>query len=261
MNRILPALGLGVLLIIGVLGLLLPSCGGGPDKDVSRKLQEAQAAFLDAESPAHYLRVAALYQDVLDRDFVNGAVLFNQGNAFMRAGQKGRAVAAYRQASRYRARDEYLKSNLELVLGSTSGRTSRGLVDYVFFWQEWLSFPEKIHAATAACALTLLAGLLSLFRKAKGLRRALGWFLLFVSLLFVTSAAIDWYRHDVIRHGAIVVPESTAHKGNSDSFAPAFSEPLTEGAEFILIEKRGEWLHLELEAGTGWIRSDQAVVY
>jgi len=243
------------------LGLLLTSCGSGPDKAVSRKLQEAQAAFLDAASPGDYLSVAALYQEVLDKGFMNGAILFNQGNAFMRAGQKGRAVAAYRQAIRYRARDEYLKSNLELALGPNASRSARSLVDHVFFWQEWLSFPEKIHAATAACALALLLALAGLVRKAHGLRRALGWALFLASLLLVASAALDWYRHDLIRHGVVVVEEATARKGNAESFAPAFSEALTEGAEFTLREERGDWLHIELDAGSGWIEAHDAVVY
>lgn len=241
--------------------LLLSSCGNGPDKAVSRKLQEAQAAFLDAESSVDYLRVAALYKEVLDRGFVNGAVLFNQGNAFMRAGQKGRAVAAYRQASRYRARDEYLKSNLELALGQNPTRSSTSLVDHIFFWQEWLSFPEKVEAATAVCAVTLFFALIGLVWRPRGLRRALAWAVLFVSLLLVASAALDWYRHDVIRHGVVVVDEVVVRKGNADSFAPAFSEPLEEGAEFILREERNEWLHLELDAGSGWIEKHNAVVY
>ena len=261
MNRTVSALWLIIPPLMVALCVFFSSCGSGPDKAVSRKLQEAQAAFLDAESPDDFLQVAALYREVLDRGFVNGAVLFNQGNAYMRAGQKGCAVAAYRQASRYRARDEYLKSNLELALGQNASPTSRSLVDHVFFWQEWLSFPEKVEAATAACAVTLLFALIGLVWRPRGLRRALAWVVLIAALLLVASAALDWYRHDVIRHGVVVVDEVIARKGNADSFAPAFSEPLGEGAEFTLREERKNWLHIELDAGSGWIEKHHAALY
>jgi len=248
-------------LLLAAFCLLFSSCGAGPDTAVSRKLQEAQAAFLDSQSPDDYLRVAALYGEVLDRGFLNGAVLFNQGNAYMRAGQKGRAVAAYRRAIRYKARDEYLKSNLELALGRSADPPSRSLVDHVFFWQEWLSFPEKVGAATAAWAFTLLLAFFGLLWRPRGVRRALVWTLFIAALLLMTSAALDWYRHDVIRHGVVVADEVIARKGNARSFAPAFSEPLREGAEFIVREERENWLQIELDAGPGWIEKQDTVVY
>ena len=51
------------------------------------------------------------------------AVLYNQGNAWMRAGATGRALAAYRQAQRYRPRDPYLAANLQNALAA-SGRNA-----------------------------------------------------------------------------------------------------------------------------------------
>ena len=59
-----------------------------------------------------------MYQAILDRGYVSGVVLYNQGNAFMRAGQRGRAVAAYRQARRYLGPDPFLEANLAYALGN-----------------------------------------------------------------------------------------------------------------------------------------------
>ena len=101
-------------------------CGGRVDPTMFSQFQRAQEAFDQAQQPDEFLRVAALYQEMLDTGLVSGAVLYNQGNAFMRAGQRGRALACYRQAVRYRPRDPYLAANLNYALGSVATSTAEG---------------------------------------------------------------------------------------------------------------------------------------
>lgn len=240
---------------------LLTACGGRPDSGTSRTLQEAQNAFLDASTVDEYLQVAALYDRVRESGFVNGAVLFNQGNAYMRAGRPGLAVAAYRRAERFRPRDPYLEANLELALGAGAGPESRTLLDHFFFWQDWLGFHEKVRVAAAVGAIALALGLTGLFLGRSRKRRTVTFGVLFITLLLTASAALDWYRHDVVRSGVVVVSEVEARKGNAESFAPAFSTALEEGVEFTLLEERGGWLHIRLRTGPeGWIPRDAAVI-
>ena len=240
---------------------LFSSCGSRPDSGTSLILQEAQNAFLDASTEADYLQVAALYDRVLESGFVNGAVLFNQGNAYMRAGRTGLAVAAYRRAERFRPRDPYLEANLELALGAGAGPGSRTLLDHFFFWQDWLGFHEKVRAAAGAASVALVLGLAGLFLGRSRKRRTFALGVLFITLLLTASAALDWYRHDVVRSGVVVVEEVEARKGNAESFAPAFSTPLEEGVEFTVLEERGGWLHIRLRTGPeGWIPRDKAVI-
>ena len=53
--------------------------------------------------------------------------------------------------------------------------------------------------------------------------------------------------------------EVIVRKGNSTSYEPQFNQPLYEGVEFTLIERRGDWLRIELPDGnSGWISADQA---
>ncbi len=50
--------------------------------------------------------------------------------------------------------------------------------------------------------------------------------------------------------------------GNSESFAAAINEPLSEGAEFTVLERRREWVRIEVAGGlTGWIEDASAVYY
>lgn len=105
-------------------------------------------------------------------------------------------------------------------------------------------------------------GLLALYaRRHPALRRvAVGTLL--VALLSGLSAAYDWYRFDRLEHGVVVVDRVVARKGNASSYEPAFTEPLPEGTEFRVLERRGDWLQFQLPGGPrGWLSSEAAETY
>ncbi len=262
-----------------LLGLCLTgfSCGRAPDAEIDAKLRELDAGFATADSQEDFEALARLCQDVLDRGFVNGDLLFCQGNAFMEAHMPGRAIAAYQNARRFRIRDARLKSNLETALGGRLSEDSRSLIDHFFFWQAWLSYPEKYQAAVLAGVITLLLGLLLFrYKRAAALRRSALLFL-FLTLILCASTALDWYCYDFTRHGVIVTDDVFAWKGNSISSSKAFKEPLGEGTGFVVLEEWGKWVRIRLDSdqvkGTGksgesrrtatecWILRDAAVFY
>ena len=241
--------------------LLCAGCARGVDLEMAETFQEAQKTFDQARSADDFLRAAGLYQSILDRGVVSGAVLYNQGNAYMEAGQRGRAIAAYRQASRYRPRDPYLEANLEFALGADSPSGRRPMIEYVLFWQDWLSYPEKFRLAAALSLVTFALGTAALFRHRRLLAR-LTIVGLALTLLFSFSAGYDWYRFEKLVHGVIVEQQVIARKGNGTTYEPAFTEPLTEGAEFHLIERRGAWSLVRLPAGEeGWLENETIVLY
>ncbi len=251
----------GLLLLMALAVALCAGCATRVDLEVSRTFQEAQETFDDAESPDDFLRAAALYQSILDRGVVSGVVLYNQGNAYMQAGQRGRAVAAYRRAKRYRPRDPYLEANLQFALAADgrSGRR-RPLIEYVLFWQPWLSYPEKFHVTFAAALVTFALGVAALFRR----RRLFGRLAVVgaaIALLLAFSAGYDWYRYEAVTHGVVVRDDVIARKGNAATYEPAFTEPLSEATEFRLIERRGDWLLVGLSGGKGWVREADVVLY
>ncbi len=242
--------------------LLCAGCARGVDLEVSQTFQEAQKTFDQAKSADDFLRAAGLYQSILDRGVVSGAVLYNQGNAYMQAGQRGRAIAAYRQTQRYRPRDPYLQANLEFALGAgnpTGGR--RPVIEYVLFWQDWLSYPEKFRLTAALAVVTFAVGVAALFRHRRLLAR-IAIVGVALTLLFSFSAGYDWYRFEKTVHGVIVQTEVIARKGNGTTYEPAFTEPLSEGAEFRLVERRGAWSLIRLPGGEeGWVEDEAIVLY
>ena len=238
--------------------LTIGGCSTAPDLETSRQFQEAEQTFDQATSPEEFV-VAAQRFGRLNRDgFASGAALYNQGNAWMRAGRPGRAIAAYRLAQRYRPRDPYLTANLQSALVA-AGRTQQneerpGIARYVFFWQDWLSYPEKFRSTTLLLAATLGLLLLSQLTSHRILLRRSAFVVGGACLLAAASTAWDWHRFERVVHGVVTDESVTARKGNSESYESAFSDPLSEGVEFVVLDVRTEWLHVQVgDAGTGWI--------
>ena len=268
MQTLQPALGARgyLLVLIAVCGVAVcgvAGCGGGVDPETSLDFQEANRAFAAADSTAGFLSVANRYQAILDRGVLSGAVLYNQGNAWMRAGETGRAIASYRQAYRYRPRDSHLAANLRSALASTSvPPPATPLVGYLFFWQDWLSYPEKFTLSTVLLMVTLVAATLVQFEGCRIAGRRCGALSGLLLILALFSTGWDWYRFERTEHGVVITDEVTARKGNSENYEPAFTELLREGAEFQVLERRGDWLHIRLGgSGDAWLEDRDTVTY
>jgi hypothetical protein len=241
--------------------LLLSGCGRAADADLAAKFQAAQRAFDDARKPEEFAKVAALDQEILDRGGVCGPVFYNQGNAWMRAGRPGMAVAAYRQAERYLPRNRDLDENLRTALGRDASAARPPLIEMIFFWQNWLSYPEKFYLAAAAAILTFLLAAAELFTGRRALRK-IAWAGLLLSGVLAFSAGYDWHRFQYVKHGVVTQPETVARKGNAATYEPAFNGPLSEATEFQLLDARGDWLQIRLPGGgEGWIEEKAAVVF
>jgi tetratricopeptide (TPR) repeat protein len=240
---------------------LLSGCAGSPSVELSQQFQAAQATFDRAKTPEEFLRAAAMYQEILDSGFVSGAVLYNQGNAFLRAGQRGRAIACYRQAQRYRPRDPYLDHNLRAALNAPAA-PARPLIEYLLFWQDWLSYGGKFRWFAGLGVLTFAVAVAALYVPRRRWLNAIAAAGLAGTLVLGLSTGYDEYRFAVLRHGVVTAHEAVARKGNAESYEPAFTQPLAEGAEVEVREERGDWLLVRLPgAKEGWLRRDQVVVY
>jgi tetratricopeptide (TPR) repeat protein len=240
----------------------LAGCRSRVDSQTTLLFEEAQEAFQNAKSRDDYLTAAGLYQQILERGVVSGVVLYNQGNALMRAERRGLAIAAYRRAQHLRPRDPYLESNLRYALGpeADTGRR-RSWMKMLLLWQDWLSDQELWEAATMAAALACLCGLARLWWRPRVLG-GLALASLAVALLFSAAVGYDGYRHAHATGGVIIDSEAVARRGNARSFEPAWAEPLGDGVEFQLVECRNGWLCIRLSDGReGWVERGHAALY
>lgn len=243
--------------------MLFSGCSTAPDLETSRRFQQAEETFATAKTSDQFLQAAAQYQEILDGGFASGSVFYNQGNAWMQANEVGRAIVAYRNAQRSLPRDPYLAANLRQALTKT-GKPAEGqksLIDYLFFWQNSISYLEKTWIVTGLLLAVLLMALAAQgTRYSKELKR-LNIVILVAFVLMAGSLARDWTNFELSKHGAIIT-DTTARKGGSESYEPAFNQSLTDGTEFTVKSEQNGWLHIDVAgAGEGWIPERNGVVY
>jgi len=241
---------------------LLAQCSRLPDEDELRAFDHAETAFSSAVEPGGFLEAAALYESMLKDRYENSAVLYNLGNAYAKAGENGRAIAAYRRALRYRPRDPYLLANLESVQGKPSPETDPSLLELLLFWRTWLSYPLKARLFLCSAALVFVLAFARVLLRTR--RRAIRPALAAAVILFLLCGltfSLDVMSIEFSRHG-VITKEIVARKGNGEGYDPAFNEPLAEGTELQVLERRGDWLKIRLGKNlTGWVPESEVAVY
>ena len=245
------------------IALLISGCGSQPNLDTLRKFDEAEQVFAAARSKDDFLRAASLYQEVLTLGFDSGAVFFNQGNAWFRAEEFGRAIAAYRQAEQQLPRNRFVKANLKraMVTAGVDMELRTSLVDRLLFWQTVTSYREKLIAVTLLLAMFLICVVTAQLSQRRMLFRRVAVSLASLLVVATLSLARDWYSIEATQH-AVLVKTTEARMGGSENYEPAFKEPLREGTEFIFLESNSDWTHVQVnETTSAWVPSRLIVTY
>lgn len=223
-----------------------------------RAFVQALAIFDAAKSPGEYRESARVFESILADGFRSGAVYYNLGNAYFRAGQFGRAILNYRKAQAYRPRDPYLKANLEQALAAAPGRLSEAPKpwwNHVLFWTDWLAIPTKIRACSlmlCAAALVVLGAVYSRYSRLHWVTAAFA----FVSIALGIDIALH-YDGAVGSTHAVITGETVARKGTGNSYEAAFDQPLRDGAEFQILNETADWTFGHFEGiGDGWVRNE-----
>jgi tetratricopeptide (TPR) repeat protein len=222
-----------------------------------RTFVRALELFDHAKTAGEYREAAQLFESLLTDDYQNGAVFYNAGNAYFRAGDFGRAIANYRKAKIFRPRDARLDANLRQALAVAPGRLAQPpepFWKHILFWSEWLSFPEKFQAIFGVFCLGLAFGVSAVLLR----RKRLFWFAGF-GLAITLVLSVDAFLTDANMHSrhAVVTAETMPRLGSGDRYEAAFNQPLKDGAEFTIIDRNGDWVLGHFEGiGDGWVRRD-----
>ena len=202
---------------------------------------------------AHTL-VAGKLEALWSAEDINQATLaYNVGNSWFHAGRYGRSVLWYRRAEELGYKSKQLTSNLDYVrkqrldhlpsnfgsqpvaithqIASSNTWMFFAIAVYVlFWWQTWMFIrsdrSEKSRMVVAA-SIMLLVSLMTAFRVAYS---------------------------PVSSDGVITAMDVTARKGPGLVFAPAFTSPLNQGTEFVLLQEHASWQEIKLSNGTrAWL--------
>jgi len=240
-----------------------------PAGELQRHLESAERAFrrgveLEETDPSaareQYERALLHYERLVRDDGVrNGRLYYNIGNTYFLLGDIGRAILNYERAALYMPGDENVKANLEYARSRRIDRVeleeSERIFKTLFFLHYDVPLRIKLVIFTVVFALLWVFAALRLFLYVPALRTLIVVSTV-VSGIFLVSIAVESVHASRNPEGVVTAREVIARKGDAETYQPSFTEPLHSGTEFVLIEERSEWLHIELEDGSRcWIPS------
>jgi tetratricopeptide (TPR) repeat protein len=206
-----------------------------------------------------YEEAAGAYQALLRQGALSPVVYFNLGNAWFKAGQTGRAIAAYRQAERLAPRDPNVRFNLQFARKKVTGSDVRVGGD----WLKNLTLNEWTWIAVAAYWILFL--LLAIRELRPTWRASLRSASILAGLAFLVAGSLLVAAYRAPTTSAVVVtPNAVVRYGPLDESQVFYQ--LRDGSELtVLDEKRTAenqtWLQVrDPSRRVGWLKQQEVIV-
>jgi len=190
----------------------------------------------------------------------NGHLLYNLGNAWLRHGEVGQAVLAYRRALLFLPRDGDLRANLktarerardDLEPADVRGPLARTLLAPY----DSLSSSELLIVGAAAWALCFLLLTIRRLREAEGLG-AIAAVLALIAVLGLSGHLIRSYQQEARPITVVLADEVTLRSGRD--LRSVELARLHAGAELRALEQSGDWIQVLLSSGQrGWLSASE----
>jgi tetratricopeptide (TPR) repeat protein len=237
---------------------------------VAPSLRADDAAGFEAANKLYeqnkYAQAAAAYEKLIQTCSPSETLYFNVGNAWFKAGQVGRAIAAWRQGERLAPRDPSLRFNLQFARRKVSGSDSPASG-----WQRALTaLTLNEWSILTSVALWLWLVLLAI-REARPLWRpalrgytATAGATVFVLVACVAAAASFGLRAN---SAVVIVPEAIVRTGPLEEarmlhqFRDGVEVEILDRKELNVGDHSQAWLQVRDSANrTGWLKEDQVIV-
>ena len=211
-----------------------------------------------AYKEGRYEQAAVLYEKLMARDIINGDILYNLGNSYLKAGKIGKALVNYRKAELFMPRNEDLQANIQYALQQTidkiEGRDPYSYVKSFCFWYSRLTIKELVAVFLVANIGLWGIALFQLFKKQDYFRLVLYVFVA-SAILFGISAGIKVYSFYYNPGGVVIAREVTVRSGSGINDTALFN--LHEGAEFDWLDESDGWIKIQLRDGKkGWVQKE-----
>ena len=252
---------------IVVLSVMRLAIGAGAD--VRGVLDEADALFAQgagalsedaARGEALLMRSAGLMERAAEEGGIrNGRLEYNTGNAYLLAGDVGRAILHFKRGALLAKHDERIRTNLAAARArvvdrvGSSGR--RQVARTVFFWH--YDIPTRLRAIglIGAWAMVWIGGAWVLLR---GWGASRGWVIgvgVIGAAALGTSLVVEDRELEARREAVIVVDSVVARTGPDErAYGARFERPLHAGVEVRVEEERAGWVYVRLTDGReAWV--------
>ncbi len=223
----------------------------------------AGEAFVNANAAfeaGRFGEAITLYQLLLEGGFENGHLHYNLGNAYLRNGELGQAIASYRRSLIFLPRDQDARANLEFARKSAKDALAppepSATLKTLFFWHYGLSRSEL---GTIVVVLNLLLWAVLVLRIYRRASEYLRWLFMLLLLLLVTTGTSLAVRHLWPQPVAVIVPQEIDVRSGTNVTAVVLFK-LHAGTEVRVVDRREETLRIALpeEGRGGWIEAEHA---
>lgn len=245
-----------------------PALAQGVSDDVRSMFDEANALMTRADeaatsdpklSGAIAAQAAALYRSCIERGGIDNADLHaDLGNAELRAGNVGLAIVSYRRAERLDPRNPIARAGLNAARSGVSvivdPDAPKFAIDALFIWRRWV--PRSLVFGVGVIAWLGLWGTLG--ARAAGLWRPPAGLIAACAACALLTLGGQYAEQRTLyngRHAVVTAREIVGRNGpNAAAYQPTFADPLVEGVECVLLERREGWAHVRLDDGrTTWL--------
>lgn len=253
--RLLNVLGFARMVLALVTVCLLPASVVVAEDDPSNLFQKGNQLYAQAK----FQEAVAVYQKAVESGHVSSALYFNLGNAWLKCGQTGHAIACYRWALELAPRDTDIRVNLQFA--RNRGNPSKAAHDA--WWQRavrWLTLNEwgLLTSVLWWTTLTLWAMQWLFPRQRSTLLRCIK-VVMPVLVLFMAGLGLRILDHHRKPIAIIVAKEATVRYGPLEEAKLYYQ--LADGAEVTALDQQDNWLQIvDASNRQGWIKRDQAVL-
>jgi tetratricopeptide (TPR) repeat protein len=265
MKKPLPILFAFFLLAVGQVfgGTLSPAETEELFEEGKSLFRQANSLADDKPDDSRKLMQKALlrFQRLVDEGGIrNGRLYYDLGNIHFLLDDLGRAILNYRRALDYIPDDPNLQQNLAFARSQRADAfgepEQQRILKTLFFWHyDFTLRTRSIVFITTFLTVWILLALRLFIRSAwlTGPAVVLG----VVAVLMLGSVIQTQIQQRRSNPGVIVAREVVARLSDSETAAPAFTDPLHAGTEFELVEDRGNWCQVRLADGqTCWLPAD-----
>ncbi len=209
----------------------------------------------------NYKEAADDFEHIAADGIKTGALYYNIGNSYFKAGKIGLAILWYERAKQLIPHDPDLKFNLDYANTFVKDKQDNSNVeisDILFFWEDFIPSGVLQAGAIGCCFLFFLyAGFRTL--KRKNIFTPAG-VLLIICLGFLTFAACyDFYYKNTARFAVVVKDKAAVRSGFSDDSTKLFV--LHSGTRVKVERTHGRYLMIFFSKGKmGWVRQGDAEI-
>jgi tetratricopeptide (TPR) repeat protein len=211
-----------------------------------------------------YEKAILNYEKIIDQGHIENAKLYyNLANAYFLIGQFGKAILNYRKAEKIDDSDGDIQKNLAFArskrVDKVPLKTEKRVLQTLFFWHYDFSLKTKFLLTCILFGLVCVSIVVAIWFGRNNTFIVSAIICTILMFCFLSSVVVEYKTHTGRISGVITAKEAVARQGDGQNYPPSFKEPLHEGTEFDLLEKRPDWYHIKLsDDSDGWIPEDSA---